>query len=63
MLAGLLLQRQGVDVHWVAFETPFFSSEKARAASLQTGIPLMIRNITPMYVEMLKAPPQASEGT
>ncbi|MGD8251273.1 MAG: tRNA 4-thiouridine(8) synthase ThiI [Desulfobacterales bacterium] len=57
MLAGLLLQHQGIDVHWVSFETPFFSSDKARAASLQTGIPLMVRNITPMYVEMLKAPP------
>lgn len=57
MLAGLLLREQGIRVEWVAFETPFFSSAKAKAASRQTGIPLIVRNITPVYMEMLKAPP------
>lgn len=57
MLAGLLLREQGIRVEWIAFETPFFSAAKAKAASRQTGIPLIVRNITPVYVEMLKAPP------
>lgn len=57
MLAGLVLREQGIDVAWVAFQTPFFTSAKARAASRQTGIPLTVRSITPVYLEMLRDPP------
>ena len=57
MLAALLLREQGVDVHWISFETPFFSAEKARRASKITGIPLYVQNITDVYLKMLKAPP------
>ena len=32
MLSGLVLREQGIDVHWVTFETPFFSSAKANTA-------------------------------
>jgi tRNA-specific 2-thiouridylase len=56
MLAGLVLREQGIYVEWVTFETPFFSSEKARSASAVTGIPLSIQPITDLYLEMLKAP-------
>ena len=56
MLAGLVLRRQGVEVEWVTFETPFFSSEKARKASLLCNIPLVVKEITPIYLEMLKNP-------
>ena len=56
ILAGLVLRNQGLHVEWVAFETPFFSSEKARKAALITGIPLTVKNITQAYLEMLKAP-------
>jgi tRNA-specific 2-thiouridylase len=56
MLAGLVLREQGIHVEWVSFETPFFSSEKARKASEITGIPLSIQPITDSYIEMLKAP-------
>jgi tRNA U34 2-thiouridine synthase MnmA/TrmU len=57
MLAGLLLRAQGIEVEWVAFETPFFSSAKARKASRATGIPLTVRSIFPQYITMLRNPP------
>lgn len=57
ILSALVLRDQGVDVSWVSFETPFFSADKARAASARYSIPLRVRNITPVYLDMLKAPP------
>ena len=56
ILSGLVLQEQGLHVEWITFETPFFSAEKARKASVITGIPLTIKNITTPYIRMLKAP-------
>jgi tRNA-uridine 2-sulfurtransferase len=57
ILSALVLRDQGIHVEWVSFETPFFSSEKARNASSQTNIPLTVEKITPVYMEMLKNPP------
>ncbi len=57
ILSALVLRRQGIDVEWVAFETPFFSSEKARSTAFITEIPLTVKNITQVYLEMLKNPP------
>lgn len=57
MLAGCLLRAQGIDVTWITFETPFFSSNKARQASKQIGIPLIVKNITDTYLKMLVDPP------
>jgi len=56
MLSGLVLKGQGIDVTWVCFETPFFSAAKAYRASQATGIPLIVRSIFPIYLEMLKNP-------
>ncbi|MBW2655654.1 MAG: tRNA 4-thiouridine(8) synthase ThiI [Deltaproteobacteria bacterium] len=56
ILSALLLKRQGIDVTWICFETPFFSSESARKASIQTHIPLITVDITDAYMEMMKAP-------
>ena len=56
ILAALVLKRQGIDVTWISFETPFFSSEKAKKASKAAGIPLMVENITPIYLDMLTDP-------
>ena len=56
-LAGLVLREQGIDVEWVTFETPFFTAAKARKASKRTGIPLTVKAIYPVYIEMLKNPP------
>jgi len=57
MLAALLLKDQAIEVHWVTFETPFFSADKARKASRLTGIPLTVEKITEIYMEMLLDPP------
>ena len=44
-------------MHWVSFETPFFSSVKAKKASEKTNcIPLMVRKITPVYLAMMRSP-------
>ena len=56
ILSALVLREQGIDVHWVSFETPFFSSVKAKKASENNGIPLMVRKITPVYLEMMRSP-------
>lgn len=57
ILSALVLRRQSIEVEWVTFETPFFTSEKAQNASSNTGIPLIVENITSLYLEMLKNPP------
>lgn len=57
ILAGLVLRKQGIDVTWVTFDTPFFQPDKAIKASEMTGIPLIVRDITEIYLEMLKNPP------
>jgi tRNA-specific 2-thiouridylase len=57
MLAGVVLRAQGIEVEWVAFETPFFSSAKARKASRLTGIPLTVKPIFTDYMAMLRNPP------
>ena len=56
ILSALVLRDQGIDVHWVSFETPFFSADKARKASEQTVVPLTVRAITPVYMEMMRSP-------
>lgn len=56
MLAALILKDQGIDVTWISFETPFFDADPAKKASQQTGIPLIVKDITDDYMEMMKAP-------
>ncbi|MBT8371606.1 MAG: tRNA 4-thiouridine(8) synthase ThiI [Deltaproteobacteria bacterium] len=57
MMSGLVLRNQGIEVEWVSFETPFFNAAKARKASKMTGIPLTVRPIFNVYMQMLKNPP------
>ncbi|MDI6687237.1 MAG: tRNA 4-thiouridine(8) synthase ThiI [Desulfobacterales bacterium] len=57
ILSALVLRKQGIEVEWVTFETPFFSSEKALRAAQITGIPITVKNITSIYLKMLKNPP------
>lgn len=56
-LAALVLLHQKIEVEWISFETPFFSSQKARQASELLGIPLRVQNITEKYMQMLVDPP------
>jgi tRNA U34 2-thiouridine synthase MnmA/TrmU len=57
ILSALVLRKQGIAVEWICFETPFFSSSNAKKASRMTGIPLLVKNITSVYLDMLKNPP------
>ena len=57
MMSGLILREQGIYVEWVTFETPFFNAKKAHKASQMTGIPLTVKPIFPVYIQMLKNPP------
>jgi len=57
ILSALVLRDQGIHVEWITFETPFFTAEKPRLASQQTGILLHVEDITVDYLEMLKHPP------
>lgn len=56
ILAALVLRQQGIDVEWVAFETPFFSADKARSAASKNKISLIVKDITDRYLPMLKEP-------
>jgi len=55
-LAALCLKRQGVEVTAVAFATPFFGAGKARRAAEKIGIPLLVRDIGAVHLEMVKHP-------
>ena len=57
ILSALILRDQGIEVEWVTFETPFFSSAKACQAAYKIKIPITVENITKTYIKMLKNPP------
>ncbi len=57
ILAALILRRQGIEVEWIVFETPFFSPENACRAARLNRVPITVKKILPVYLEMLKNPP------
>jgi hypothetical protein len=56
ILAAMALKRQGVDVTGIVYVTPFFGAERARIAARQIGIPLIVKDISDIHLEMLKNP-------
>jgi tRNA-uridine 2-sulfurtransferase len=56
MLAAELIRRQNINVLCLTFTTPFFGPEKAQAAAKQINLPLLIEDITPQHLKMLKSP-------
>ncbi|NCC77918.1 MAG: tRNA 4-thiouridine(8) synthase ThiI, partial [Clostridia bacterium] len=56
LLAALVLRDQGIQISWVSFETPFFSADRARQGATQIGVALTVRDITPVYLNMLRHP-------
>ncbi|MFO7884979.1 MAG: tRNA 4-thiouridine(8) synthase ThiI [Desulfobacteraceae bacterium] len=52
----MILKDQGIDVEWVCFETPFFSSRAAVKGSDVTGIPIIVEDITDVFMTMLESP-------
>lgn len=57
ILAALVLRRQGIDVTWISFVTPFFSSDNAEKAAKRYKIPIIVSDISEKYLVMLKNPP------
>jgi len=56
ILAVKVIQEQGIAVEGVAFETPFFSADRAVAASRAIDLPLTVMDITEDHLAMLRAP-------
>jgi tRNA U34 2-thiouridine synthase MnmA/TrmU len=55
-LAVCVLKEQGLDVHGIVFESPFFDAAEARKASAQIGIELHILDFTTDILELLNGP-------
>jgi tRNA-uridine 2-sulfurtransferase len=56
ILAVKVVQRQNIDVLGLTYTTPFFNAVKAKAASQQINLPLMIDDFTAEHLQMLKSP-------
>lgn len=56
IIAVKVIQDQGIQVLGITFETPFFSSVRARGAAGRIGLDLEVRDITEEHLEMLKHP-------
>ena len=56
ILSALILKEQGVDVSWISFITPFFSSKSAEKAASTHNIPLKVKDITKPYLSLLESP-------
>lgn len=56
MLAFKVIEEQGIDVLGIAFSTPFFTAEKARASARRIGLPLTVVDITEEHLRMLRSP-------
>ncbi len=55
-LAALTLKRQGVEVTCISFVTPFFGSAKAEKAAAALDVPLIVKDIGDIHLEMVKNP-------
>jgi len=56
IIAVKLVQRQGIDVQGVTYETPFFNARKAQIAAAKIDLPLRVLDITEDHLIMLQAP-------
>ncbi len=62
MLAVEIIRAQGIEVLALFFETPFFSSGKARESASTIDLPLKVIDITRRHLEVVKAPPHGHGG-
>jgi tRNA U34 2-thiouridine synthase MnmA/TrmU len=56
MLAVKLIAAQGIDLLGLFFETPFFSSGKARTSAASIDLPLKVLDLTTPHLEVVKNP-------
>jgi tRNA-specific 2-thiouridylase len=62
MLAAELIRAQGIKVQALFFETPFFSSPKARKSAGSIDLPIKVVDITDRHLEMVKNPKHGYGG-
>ena len=62
MLAAKLIRAQDIEVLALFFETPFFSSPKARKSAESIDLPIKVVDITDRHLEMLKNPKHGYGG-
>ena len=56
ILAAKVIKDQGVEVIGIAFESPFFNAENAIKAAKELGIKLIVKDIFPEHLEVIKNP-------
>jgi len=62
MLAAEIIRAQGIEVLALFFETPFFSSGKARESAATIDLPLKVIDITKRHLEVVKTPRHGHGG-
>jgi tRNA-specific 2-thiouridylase len=62
MLAAQIIRAQGVDVLGLFFETPFFSSHRARISAKAIQLPLKVVDLTGPHLEIVKRPAHGYGG-
>lgn len=62
MLAAELIRSQGIDVVGFFFETPFFTSTRARRSAEVIGLPLKVINLTEPHLEVVRNPSHGYGG-
>ncbi len=62
MLAAELIRAQGIDVLALFFETPFFTSQKARKSAESIDLPFKVKNIAERHLEVVKSPKHGYGG-
>ena len=62
MLASQIIRAQGVDVLGLFFETPFFSSHRARISAKAIRLPLKVVDLTGPHLEVVKRPAHGYGG-
>ena len=62
MLASQIIRAQGVDVLGLFFETPFFSSHRARISAKAIQLPLKVVDLTEPHLEVVKHPAHGYGG-
>lgn len=62
ILAAEIIRRMGIDVRAVFFETPFFTSEKAKEMARAIDLPIKITDITDRHMEVVKNPAHGYGG-
>ena len=62
MLAAELIRAQGINVLGLFFETPFFTSKKARESAQSMGLPFKVVDITKRHLDVVKRPKHGYGG-